>query len=341
MASRYNAITMPNYESVVRNLFPTNTGDADDTDNDATCANTNGDAGADALPRDAGAIHPYWYEPLLSLTKSSSRLLARQLSARASCPMGYNPRAGPLPQLQRQGSTASAASTPLLSYVRLQKSAHFPDAVLLVRVGDFYESYGVDAVMLVEHCGLNSMAGRARAGCPWRNVQDTLDKLTNAGFRVAVYEEDKNERREGNLWRSTTTDKEGDADADGGDTGGGKGSKLKTRYLAQVVLPSNPTYMHGLVLSDDCGASADGGMSSASHSDLSAPGRNHVGVIETNAGYTLVEICGEERTALIFERLTSEAVCCRLAAFPPADPILYIPPSTAAGGRRQYGSGWF
>ena len=342
-ASGYNANTMSTYESVVRNLFSANTGDVDDADDVATFANKNGDAGADALSRDASVIHPYWYEPLLSLTKSSSRSLAWQLSTRTSCPMGYNPRASPLSQL-RQGSaasaaaaavaTVSAASTPLLSYVRSQKSAHFPDAVLLVRVGDFYESYGVDAVMLVEHCGLNPMAGRARAGCPWKNVHDTLDKLTNAGFRVAVYEEE-NERREGNVWRSTTTDEEGDDDADGGGTGGGKGSKLKTRYLAQVVSPSNPTYMHGLVLSDDCGASADDGMSSASQSDLSAPGRNHVGVIETNAGYTLVEICGEERTALISERLTSEAVCCRLAAFPPADPIFYVPPSTAAGVQRR------
>ena len=340
-ASGYNAITMSTYESVVRNLFSANTGDVDDADDDATFANTNGDAGADAWPRDASVIHPYWYEPLLSLTKSSSRSLARQLCT--SCPMGYNPRASPLSQ-QRQGSTASAAaaaaatvsaaSTPLLSYVRLQKSAHFPDAVLLVRVGDFYESYGVDAIMLVEHCGLNPMAGRARAGCPWKNVHDTLDKLTNAGFRVAVYEEE-NERREGNVWRSTTTNEEGDDDADGGGTGGGKGSKLKTRYLAQVVSPSNPTYMHGLVLGDDCGASADDGMSSASQSDLSAPGRNHVGVIETNAGYTLVEICGEERTALVSERLTSEAVSCRLAAFTPADPIFYVPPSTTAGVQRR------
>jgi len=337
-ASGYNAITMSTYESVVRNLFPANTGDVDDADDDATFANTNGDAGPDALPQDASVIHPYWYEPLLSLTKSSSRSLARQLSTSTSCPMGYNPRASPLSQ-QRQGSTASAtaaaaavtpsaASTPLLSYVRLQKSAHFPDAVLLVRVGDFYESYGVDAIMLVEHCGLNPMAGRARAGCPWKNVHDTLDKLTNAGFRVAVYEEE-NERREGNVWRSTTTDEEGGDDAEGG-----KGSKLKTRYLAQVVSPSNPTYMHGLVLSDDCGASADDGMHPP-HSDLSAPGRNHIGVIETNAGYTLVEICGEERTALISERLTSEAVCCRLAAFPPADPIFYVPPSTTAGVQRR------
>ncbi|KAF4709188.1 DNA mismatch repair ATPase msh1, partial [Perkinsus olseni] len=37
--------------------------------------------------------------------------------------------------------------------------------IQLVRCGDFYKTYGVDAVMLVNYCGLNAMAGRPRAGC--------------------------------------------------------------------------------------------------------------------------------------------------------------------------------
>jgi hypothetical protein len=43
--------------------------------------------------------------------------------------------------------------------------------VCLVRVGDFYEAFGADAVLLVEHAGLNPMGGKPRAGCPWRNLQ--------------------------------------------------------------------------------------------------------------------------------------------------------------------------
>ena len=114
---------------------------------------------------------------------------------------------------------------------------------MLVRVGDFYETYGIDAIMLVEHCGLNPMAGKARAGCPWRNVQSTLDGLTNAGFRVAVYEEwngDDEEFREMIGIDDTTSNKS---------IAGGK--NLKKRYLAQVVSSANPTYMHGLVLKDE------------------------------------------------------------------------------------------
>ena len=74
--------------------------------------------------------------------------------------------------------------------------------------------------------------------------------------------------------------------------------------------------MHGLVLSDDYGVGGSTASNedtlSSSHGDLSTPGCNYVGVIALNAGYTLVEICADERTAMISERLTSEAVCCRL-----------------------------
>lgn len=61
--------------------------------------------------------------------------------------------------------------------------------VLLVRVGEFYETYGVDAVMMMQHAGLNKMGQEIRAGCPRKNVQQTLDGLTAAGLTVAVYEE--------------------------------------------------------------------------------------------------------------------------------------------------------
>lgn len=63
------------------------------------------------------------------------------------------------------------------------------DQVLLTRVGEFYETYGVDAVMMMQHAGLNKMGQEIRAGCPRKNVQQTLDGLTGAGLTVAVYEE--------------------------------------------------------------------------------------------------------------------------------------------------------
>lgn len=56
-------------------------------------------------------------------------------------------------------------------------------------MGEFYETYGVDAVMMMQHAGLNKMGQEIRAGCPRRNVQQTIDGLTGAGLTVAVYEE--------------------------------------------------------------------------------------------------------------------------------------------------------
>ncbi len=303
--------TMSPYERTVVELFQAPKNDSDDNGSASTTT-----------------IDSYWIEPLLSLTKSTSRSLVRQLSRLTSCPMGYDPSASTLslsssaskqPQSNdvagsslsaTSTSTTNPSSTSLLSYVRTNKAFH-TDAILLIRVGDFYESYGIDAIMLVEHCGLNPMGGKARAGCPIMNVQATLDLLTKKGFRVAVYEEEQQLplHKRKNI-RSG-------------------GSKLKSRYLAQVISSANPTYMHGLVLNSD-----DGNVSSSS----TAPGRSYVGVIETNAGYTLVEVFAEERTVMVSERLTSEAVACRLVAYPPADPLFYVPPystESSGSGRRQ------
>ena len=71
----------------------------------------------------------------------------------------------------------------------LEWKLQHPTKVLLVRVGEFYEAWGIDATLLVEHCGLNPMGDKVRAGCPWRNLQQTLDGLTRNGLTVAVYEE--------------------------------------------------------------------------------------------------------------------------------------------------------
>jgi len=325
--------TMSPYERMVMDLFQSN---IDNTVGSNTKVNDDDIAADD----DAFTIDPYWMEPLLSLTKSSARSLVRQLQS-SHCPMGYDPTASPVNSILSKNSVNNKGSTPvkrttsLLSYIRHQKSSYFKDAIVLVRVGDFYETYGIDAIFLVEYCGLNPMGGKVRAGCPWRNVQATLDGLTNAGLRVAVYEE----------WNGVGVmpGSNGNA-ADDDKTKGGSSKKLKTRYLAQVVSSANPTYMHGLVLNDDgSGVTDDAPSHHGGSNDLSSssPGRSYVGVIETRAGYTLVEVSAEERTAVVSERLTAEAVSCRLVAYPPADPLFYVPPyseevsETTTGGKKK------
>jgi DNA mismatch repair ATPase MutS len=110
----------------------------------------------------------------LSLNKPNAKALVQQLVPLN--PLGYVPNSGQF----REGT--------LLNYVIQEKKKHL-DKILLVRCGDFYETYGIDAIMLVEYAGLNPMAGKARAGCPAKNIQATLDSLVEAGLVVAVYEE--------------------------------------------------------------------------------------------------------------------------------------------------------
>ena len=58
-------------------------------------------------------------------------------------------------------------------------------------MGEFYESVGIDAVLLVQHAGLNPMGGGTppRAGCPRQNLRRTVADLVDAGLSVVVCEE--------------------------------------------------------------------------------------------------------------------------------------------------------
>jgi MutS domain V/MutS domain I len=260
--------------------------------------------------RSNNQIDSYWKDALLQLSRPSARALVSQLDPE-QCPMGYDPLATPMDPLRRgttvdsnDGSTATTTAGKkgsFLAFCREQKEK-YPDCVLLTRCGDFYETFGIDAILLVEHCGLNAMAGKAKAGCPIRNVQATLDCLTAAGFRVAVFEEGADT----------------DASRGSGAVAGSK-SRIKSRFLAQIVSEASPTYLYDLVL---LGNSADTLVTGPSS-------RPYVGVISALAGYTLTEVWIEERIVRVSERLTVEAVACRLAAYPPADPLFYVPPFSA------------
>lgn len=254
-------------------------------------------------------LNPYWREPLLQLTRPTARTLVAQLDP-TQCPMGFDPLATPSNAMAMGmdlGHREEASGTPaktttagkkgsFLAYCRTQKEK-YPDAIILTRCGDFYETYGLDAILLVEHCGLNAMAGKAKAGCPIRNVQATLDCLTRQGFRVAVYEE------------ATDTDS-----SRGTAASGGSKSRIKNRFLAQIVSAASPTYLYDLVL-----------LGNADLLGSTPPSRPYVGILSLDAGYTLVEVSVEEQSVRVMERMTAEAVACRLAAYPPADPLIYVP----------------
>ena len=71
------------------------------------------------------------------------------------------------------------------------KAVH-PDAILLFRVGDFYETFGQDAVRTSQILGIvltkraNGEGHIELAGFPHHSVDSYLPKLVRAGIRVAI-----------------------------------------------------------------------------------------------------------------------------------------------------------
>ena len=90
---------------------------------------------------------------------------------------------------------AKVAETPLMTQYREMKKKH-PDAILIFRVGDFYEMMGEDAVKASEILNItltrrrNGKAGSIElAGFPHHALDTYLPKLVRAGQRVAICEQ--------------------------------------------------------------------------------------------------------------------------------------------------------
>jgi DNA mismatch repair protein MutS len=85
--------------------------------------------------------------------------------------------------------------TPLMRQYRSIKEKH-PGTILLFRLGDFYETFGDDAVATASACGItltkrnNGAAGEIPlAGFPHHQLDAYLPRLVRAGHRVAVCEQ--------------------------------------------------------------------------------------------------------------------------------------------------------
>ena len=80
--------------------------------------------------------------------------------------------------------------TPLMKQYYEVKRKH-PDAILLFRVGDFYETFGDDAVTASKILGitLTQRAGAPLAGVPYHAIDTYLPRLVRAGMRVAICEQ--------------------------------------------------------------------------------------------------------------------------------------------------------
>jgi len=115
--------------------------------------------------------------------------------------------------------------TPLMRQYHSIKEEH-PDAILLFRVGDFYETFDADAVCISKELGItltkrnNGGDQTPLAGFPFHSLDSYLPKLVNKGFKVAICEQ--------------TEDPE---------TAKKAGRKIVTREITEITTP-------GLTLSD-------------------------------------------------------------------------------------------
>ena len=173
----------------------------------------------------------------------------------------------------------TAASDSVYGVTRKTKR-QFLDAVVMVRVGEFYEAMGYDAVMLVEHAGLNPMGAMPfKAGTPVGNLHSTLKSLTDKGLSVAVVEEVKQAVVYGT--RPPT----------------------KERVLGGVVTPASPQYVYDAVSSTFAG-------------EYDAP--PILGLFMDAAGFSVATVSTDLRSYCITSGLPEASVVAHLLAMPSA-----------------------
>ena len=97
--------------------------------------------------------------------------------------------------MARNKTKEKQVETPLMQQYYKIKKQH-PNAILLFRVGDFYETFGEDAIKASEILGI-TLTKRANgsasyvdlAGIPYHAIDTYLPKLVRAGQRVAICEQ--------------------------------------------------------------------------------------------------------------------------------------------------------
>jgi DNA mismatch repair protein MutS len=97
--------------------------------------------------------------------------------------------------MPKDPSKTEEKQTPLMKQYSSIK-ARYPDTVLFFRMGDFFETFGEDAVITAKVTGIaltkrnNGTAGHVElAGFPHHQIDNYLPKMIRAGYRVAVCEQ--------------------------------------------------------------------------------------------------------------------------------------------------------
>lgn len=95
---------------------------------------------------------------------------------------------------ESSAKSSGVTTTPLMQQY-IQVKTTYPDAVLLFRVGDFYETFGEDAVKASQALGItltsrnNGGSDIELAGFPYHSLDTYLPRLVRAGYRVAICEQ--------------------------------------------------------------------------------------------------------------------------------------------------------
>lgn len=155
-------------------------------------------------------------------------------------------------------STQDKAMTPMMRQFFSMKAKH-PDALLLFRCGDFYETYGDDAVVAAGILGITltkrnnggNSGETAMAGFPHHALDTYLPKLIRAGRRVAICDqlEDPKKKREAIKGKKGLTEMD----------------KMVKRGITELVTP-------GVTMSDNVLSYKENNFLAAVHFDKTACG---------------------------------------------------------------------
>lgn len=104
----------------------------------------------DHITQKSSQITDYWIDVLRTVDRPSAVNLIRQLVPDNA--LGFE---GVLKGPAKKGT--------LVDFAIEQKKKHL-DKVVLLRCGEFYETYGVDAILMVAYAGLNPMGNKCKAG---------------------------------------------------------------------------------------------------------------------------------------------------------------------------------
>ena len=140
----------------------------------------------------------------------------------------------------KTGAKGGKKATPLMAQYNAIKAKH-PDALLLFRVGDFYETFGADAIRASKALGIvltkraNGSASEVElAGFPHHSLDSYLPRLVRAGLRVAICDQLEDPKKTKKLVKRGVTE----LVTPGLATGDKILEQGKDQFIAAIALPT-------------------------------------------------------------------------------------------------------